>query len=486
VTLLSAARRLRVVALLLGLAAMLPATSRAQMAEIRRGVAKIVVTAPTSKTGAGIVVRRGADGAFIVTAAHVVSGADKIVVQFFGVARSWPAEVRNIEVENVAQGLALLRVADLLPTEVLALPLAIEVTASGGEQVSMIGHQRSTGDWGMLAGNVSGRKGREIVIQAPIQEQTSGGPVILGGHVIGLVQRRDPSGAFGYAVTAHAIWEYVQGLQVALAPLPSAPAAGEAGPSPTKAPPKVATTFTPGESFRECAQCPEVVVIPAGEFTMGSPQGEAGRKQDEDPPHKVTLARPFAVGKYEVTFAEWDACMAAGGCVHKPDDHGWGRDRWPVINVNWEDVQAYASWLSKSTGKPYRLLSEAEWEYAARAGTTTRYPWGDAPGINRANFADSASYWSGKQTAPTGSFAANQFGLHDMIGNVWEWVQDCYGSYRDALRDGRAVEMYGCTSRVLRGGGWNRLPEVARAANRGRAEPDRRGYVIGFRVARTL
>ena len=506
-TLLGAAGRLRVVALLLGLAAMAPAPGRAQVAEIRAGVAKILVITPASKTGAGIIVGQDADGADIVTAAHVVSGADKIVVQFFGLARSWPAEVRNIEHENVTQGLALLRVAGPLPAEVRALPLAVEVTAAALAQVSVIGHQSATGDWGVLAGIVSGRKGRELIIQAPIQEQTSGGPVILGGRVVGLVQRKDPSGAFGYAITAQAIREYAQGLQVALAPSPSrVPAPVEPTPQPvitpapapkpppvetrqivTQEPKPLRAPYRAGDVFQECRECPEMVVIPPGEFTMGSPLSEAGRKKDEGPQHKVTLARPFAVGKYEVTFDEWDACVAAGGCAHKPDDHGWGRDRRPVVNVNWEDAQAYVSWLSKRTGKPYRLLSEAEWEYAARAGTTTRYPWGDTLGTNRANSADSGSHWSGKQTAPASSFDANQFGLHDMIANVWEWVQDCLNeSYWGAPADGRAWESDGCARRVVRGGAWNRLPEVVRAANRGRTEPDHRNYAIGFRVARTL
>jgi formylglycine-generating enzyme required for sulfatase activity len=241
------------------------------------------------------------------------------------------------------------------------------------------------------------------------------------------------------------------------------------------------------KAFRDCAQCPEMVVIPSGEFTMGSPEGEAGRLPTDGPQHKVTIARPFAVGKYEVTFDEWDACVAAGGCAHKPGDQGWGRGRQPVINVSWEDARAYVSWLSKKTGKPYRLLSEAEWEYAARAGTTTRYPWGDAPGTNRANFRDSSSQWSNKQTAPVGSFAANPFGLHDMIGNVWEWVQDCWNfSYEGAPGDGRAWESGDCGLRVERGGSWNYLPEYARAAIRFRIGPGFRDGSVGFRVARTL
>ena len=196
-----------------------------------------------------------------------------------------------------------------------------------------------------------------------------------------------------------------------------------------------------GSTFRDVPDAPEMVVIPAGRFVMGSPASEQGRSDDEGPQHEVHIARPFAVGRFQVTFDEWDACVAAGGCKHRPKDEGWGRGKRPVINVSWEEAQAYVAWLSKKTGQQYRLLSEAEWEYAARAGTTTRYPWGDDPGVNRANFDGSGSQWSSKQTAPVGSFEPNAFGLHDMIGNVLEWVQDCWNDgYKGAPADGSARE----------------------------------------------
>ena len=244
----------------------------------------------------------------------------------------------------------------------------------------------------------------------------------------------------------------------------------------------------PGTVFRDGDDCPEMVVIPAGEFTMGSPEGEPGRSGDEGPLHEVVIARPFAVGRYVVTFDEWDACVAAGGCAHEPGDEGWGRGRRPVIHVSWDDAQAYAAWLSKKTGRAYRLLSEAEWEYAARAGTTTRYPWGDAPGADRANFYGSGSSWSGEQTAPVGSFDANRFGLHDVVGNVWEWVQDCWtADYEGAPADGRARESGDCSLRVARGGAWVSNPGIARVANRDRFVPgDRRLFYLGFRVARDV
>ena len=273
-------------------------------------------------------------------------------------------------------------------------------------------------------------------------------------------------------------------------PAPSAPFAPVAG-APTGVPkaetPAAAKGTSPGDTFRDCDQCPEMVTVPAGSFRMGSAASEAGRSQDEGPQHEVRIAKPFAVGRFEVTFDEWDACVAAGGCNYLPGDSVLDRGKRPVINVSWDDAQAYVAWLSKKTGQSYRLLSEAEWEYAARAGTTTRYPWGNEPGSNRANFTLSRSQWDSKQTAPVGSFEPNAFGLHDMIGNVWEWVQDCWNeSYGGAPADGSAWGAGDCGRRVLRGGSWDDFPEAARSANRSRVEPGNRYYRFGFRVARTL
>ena len=218
---------------------------------------------------------------------------------------------------------------------------------------------------------------------------------------------------------------------------------------------------------------------------MGSPPNEAGRDDDEGPQRKVTIANAFAVGKYEVTFAEWDACVAAGGCKTKPGDAGWGRGNQPVINVSWNDAQDYVKWLKEKTKKDYRLLTEAEWEYVARAGSTTAYWWGDAVGRGNANCSGCGSQWDGKQAAPVGSFAANRFGLYDTAGNVWEWVEDCYhGTYDGAPKDGSAWKDSADCDRVLRGGSWNYDPRVVRSANRVRYGPVVRDGILGFRVAR--
>ena len=257
-----------------------------------------------------------------------------------------------------------------------------------------------------------------------------------------------------------------------------------------------------GSVFRDCPHCPAMVVVPSGRFTMGSPSSEKGRDDDEGPRHGVTIGSPFAVGVYEVTFAEWDACVSCGGCRgYRPDDEDWGRGRRPVVNVSWDDARAYVAWLSRETGEAYRLLSESEWEYVARAGTQTRYHWGDSSSsqCRYANGADLSakkhnSGWTVAdcddgyyRTSPVGSFAANAFGLHDVHGNVWEWVQDCWNwSYDGAPGDGSAWERGNCSLRVLRGGSWNYDPRYLRAASRDWFGAwDRYGYV-GFRVARTF
>ncbi len=251
---------------------------------------------------------------------------------------------------------------------------------------------------------------------------------------------------------------------------------------------RAAAALRAGRVFRDCERCPEMVVVPAGSFMMGSPAGEVSRHDDEGPQRRVKIAKPFAVGKYEVMFSEWDACVASGGCDgYRPDDRVWGRGQRPVVKVSWKDAQAYVGWLSRKTGKAYRLLTESEWEYAARAGTRTRYSWGDLLGRNRANCRGCGSPWDGRRTAPTGSFAANGFGLHDMHGNVWEWVEDCWhDSYEGAPSDGRAWTGGYCGQRVVRGGSWNLSPGNLRSAIRYRYSTGHRLVSSGFRVVRTL
>ena len=252
-----------------------------------------------------------------------------------------------------------------------------------------------------------------------------------------------------------------------------------------------------GEKFRDCAECPEMVVVPAGTFLMGAPESEARSGVIERPVHRVSVPS-FAAGVYEVTFAEWDACVAAGGCGgYRPDDRRWGRGRHPVFYVSWEDAQLYVEWLSGRTGRRYRLLSESEWEYAARAGTTGPFHTGSTISSDQANYIGSVSYPSGdrvpdglyrQRTLPVGSFPANGFGLHDVHGNVWEWVQDCFAfSYQGAPSDGSAWEHRTCpNNRVWRGGDLSSHPWLLRSANRNGNYQGYRYLYSGFRVARTL
>jgi formylglycine-generating enzyme required for sulfatase activity/serine/threonine protein phosphatase PrpC len=237
-----------------------------------------------------------------------------------------------------------------------------------------------------------------------------------------------------------------------------------------------------GTAFRDCADCPELVWLPQGEFLMGEPSGANGR-------HSVRIGYTLAVGKFEVTFAEWDACVASGGCRKRPDDAGWGRGRQPVVNVTWEDAQQYAAWLSRKTRKNYRLLTEAEWEYAARAGSHVRFWWGNEAGQGDANCTGCGSQWDGRRAAPVGSFVPNPFGLHDMHGNVSEWVEDCYHDrYYGAPGDGSAWTQ-ACTTavdiRMVRGGAWRDASHATRSAARWSASSRYYDNRIGFRIART-
>ncbi len=202
---------------------------------------------------------------------------------------------------------------------------------------------------------------------------------------------------------------------------------------------------------------------------------------DEKPPHSVSI-KSFALGKYEVTQGQWKTVMGSN-----PSRFASCGENCPVENVSWDDIQQYIKKLNASSGQQYRLPSEAEWEYAARAGTTTQYAWGDSIGKNNANCNGCGSEWDNKTTAPVGRFNANAFGLYDMHGNVWEWVQDCWhDDYKGAPGDGSAWTS-SCSEnrRVLRGGSWDYGPAILRSASRGRDTPDSRDGNIGFRLART-
>lgn len=270
----------------------------------------------------------------------------------------------------------------------------------------------------------------------------------------------------------------------------------------------------PGQTFKECRNCPEMVVIPAGSFMMGSPADEPERRENERH-HKVNIARSFAIAKTEVTWDQWEACVRDRWCdgiavenalrtrengEPNPDFVDWGRGTRPVIGVSWFDAQNFVGWLNWKTGEDddYRLPSEAEWEYAARAGTTTPYPWGAKLDHNYGNFgipgpglggkAEGRDIWA-DQTAPVASFPPNAFGLYDTHGNVFEWVEDCYEVDRGhAPADGSANKQGNCANRVFRDGTFLSNPYMQRSARRGAPYPaTRRGRnYLGFRVAKTM
>ncbi len=246
-------------------------------------------------------------------------------------------------------------------------------------------------------------------------------------------------------------------------------------------------TEDPFSRIHEGDGMPELVVIPPGAFLMGSPETETGHEDWETPQHAVTLSSPFALGRTPVTFQQWDVFLADGGTGYRPDDEGWGRDDRPVINVSWQDAQAYVGWLASRSGRPYRLPTESEWEYAARAGTDTAYFWGDAFAPGRANCLDDPGAWGGKATAPVASFPANPFGLSDMLGNVWEWTEDVWSEfYLNAPDDGSARRHGDLEARALRGGSWCDPARMVRAASRNRNGLGFRCNDYGFRVALSL
>lgn len=248
----------------------------------------------------------------------------------------------------------------------------------------------------------------------------------------------------------------------------------------------------PGQSFRDCPDCPEMTTVPAGAFIMGSPENEWGHSSDEGPQRKVIISRPFAIGRFEVTQIEWRAVKGDNPSYFNGADHN------PVEYVSWRDAQDFVKKLSAKTGHSYRLPTEAEWEYAARAGTTTPFYFGENISSDQANYDGSHMYGSSfggnrvkgifrRRTTPVGSFPPNNFGLHDMHGNVSEWVNDCYvDNYWNLPTDGGGARGKDSCIRVSRGGAWNSSPDMVRSAQRSGAYPDGNNSGLGFRVVRDL
>lgn len=293
----------------------------------------------------------------------------------------------------------------------------------------------------------------------------------------------------------------------------------QSGPQTHQVPaPQVIAEGSAKELRPDCSGCPELTAMPKGRFTRYAPAPELRGRQGTLPPFDPQIPKPdepyknppphtnlqwveiapFAIGKYEVTWEEWDLCVSDGGCdaagvTKNGGDNGWGKGRRPVINVSWHDAGAYVRWLSNKTGKTYRLPSETEWEYAARAGTATLYSWGDQDPVCKHDAPNGAAFSDCEEqsTWPVGSFRPNRFGLHDMHGNVTEWVNDCYayaapGQDAEARADRSAWPEGYCVTRVVRGGSWYFKPQVLRSAHRDGYLPALRFSHLGFRVARSL
>jgi formylglycine-generating enzyme required for sulfatase activity/class 3 adenylate cyclase len=258
-------------------------------------------------------------------------------------------------------------------------------------------------------------------------------------------------------------------------PISEQPAASPAGPRVAVLPPPVKPETGPAEgTFRDCQRCPEMIRVPTGSFLMGSNEDPT-----EQPPHRVTVSA-FAMGRHPVTMGEWRACVAAKACQYEPS----GDDGLPVSNISWDDAQQYLAWLSKATGRPYRLPSEAEWEYAARGGTATAYWWGASFAPGMANCKGCGEPYDATRPAKVATFRPNGFGLYDMAGGVNQWVADCWHrNYQRAPADGSAWTLPNCRERVLRGGSWRSSPTDVRVASRASYESSVRYPAHGFRVA---
>jgi formylglycine-generating enzyme required for sulfatase activity len=271
------------------------------------------------------------------------------------------------------------------------------------------------------------------------------------------------------------------------------PADGRGEPNTNASRTPLPTVLRPGSTFFDCKDvCPAMVVVSGGKFLMGS-----GQYAREQPQHTVTIPTQFAVGKFDITFDEWAACAEGGGCSGNPNpsDEGWGRGRHPVINVSWVDAKQYVSWLSRKTGHDYRLLTEAGWEYVARAGSTTNYPWGNAIDCERASYdggpGSSCYYKTGRRkfrgTQPVGRYPPNRWGLYDMHGNVWQWCEDSWHpNYRGAPEDGTAWQGGDDSMSILRGGAWNYGSSGLRSADRNWLPRSARTTFLGFRIARSF
>ena len=247
--------------------------------------------------------------------------------------------------------------------------------------------------------------------------------------------------------------------------------------------PTLAAEFKVGETFQDCETCPKMIVIPGGKYTMGDDKG----KKNQRPARQVTIKGPLAISIYEVTWDEYSVCLEEGACKREPDAHKWGKGKRPAINMSFDEAVTFTKWLAKKTGRPYRLLSETEWEYAARAGTSTGYWWGDKLKKKYANCRKCGTKWSGKKTAPVGSFKPNPWGIYDMHANIWEWTSDCWNkTHAFGPKDQSPRTDGNCDRRSVRGGSWYYFPQLAKSVSRDSHPRHLWSYNIGIRLGISL
>lgn len=458
------------------------------IAHLQAGVVKITSKPAegTRRIGTGFIVKLEKEAAYIVTAAHVVAADPNPRVEFFTRKNvPVPAEVLpGAEGDDELRGLALLLVRgkENLPSGLSALFPASASSVSGGEPIMVIGFPRSAGPWNVTAGNVGSRQGRDIFFSPAIDAGNSGGPIFRQGEVVGMVMAATSS---GHGITARSVQDYIEGFGITAQDSTSAASTAAASSPPPAATAKLEPRHMTQDQEITGKDGASMVRIPAGKFMMGSPDGVGDK--DERPVHEVRFPKPFAIARYETTFEEYDRFAQATGRA-LPSDAGFGRGRRPVINVSWEDARDYAAWLSQQTGKHYRLPTEAEWEYAAQAGVADKW---SGTSIEE-ELPAYAVYDENSQnrTASVGSKKPNRLGLHDMSGNVWEWVEDCWHeNYKAAPADGSAWLRTGggdCGQRVGRGGSWFGSSVHLRASDRSRTYADFRNWYIGFRLAHDI
>jgi len=474
----------------------------------------LTVTSGEFKTvGAGIIVGFDARALYVVTADHVAfpdpfepdRAPDEIVAGFWlraGSTHEARAEAllnrdRDIDlaVLRVPMDAELRALVETLPFERTRTPEAvrrqqeINTLATRLNDLGTIGNPLGAG-WFTTDGDrfLKPEEGDLRFASSWLMIGHSGGGLFSEDwHLVGMIKTHDPpSGvALGLDRIVARLSEWNIPVALQLHPIP---------------PPDFRV-------FKDCAHCPEMVVVPAGRFVMGAELGRRRREANEDPAHEVMIARDFAVGRYEVTLGEYRAFVDAtgddpergckvwnNGIREEDDDKDWRdpgypvNDDQPVVCIGWDEAGAYTEWLSKITGHRYRLLSEAEWEYTARSGGATRFWWGDNFVAGQANCWDCGSDWDNELAAPVGQFVPNYFGVYDMHGNAQEWVEDCWhDNYVGAPADGSAWQNDGgCKHRVKRGGTWNEPKDDIRSGNRNKDGADSHTSALGFRVARDL